>query len=125
MTRLYIAGPMSNLPEFNYPAFREAAKKWRDCGWDVLDPSEKFGGRTDLPYEVYIKASIIDVLASEAIAVLPGWENSKGATLEVSIGRALGYPIYDGEHPARSGGGGLRPPSGRLLASSPELSAHR
>ena len=123
--RLYLAGPMTGLPEFNYPAFRAAAQEWRECGWDVLDPSEKFGGRLDLPYEVYIKASIIDVLASEAIAVLPGWENSRGATLEVSIGRALGYPIYAAEHPGRSGSGGLRTPPEFLWTSKRELSAHR
>jgi hypothetical protein len=121
--RLYLAGPMSGLPDFNYPAFRTAAQEWRAWGWDVLDPSEKFGGRADLPYEVYIKGSIIDVLASEAIAVLPGWQNSKGATLEVSIGRALGYPIYAAEHPARSGSSGLRTPAEFVWAPARQLPA--
>lgn len=116
--RLYLAGQMSNIPEFNYPAFRRAAQEWRECGWDVLDPSEKFGGRTDLPYEVYIKASIIDVLACDAIAVLTGWEASKGASLEVHIGQVLGYQILDADHPDRSGGSGLRAASGHLCASA-------
>lgn len=102
--RLYLAGPMSGIPEFNYPAFRKAAAEWRAFGWDVVDPSEKFDGRTDLPYDVYLRASINDVLACGAIAVLPGWENSKGAALEVHIGRALGYPIYDAERPAEPQG---------------------
>jgi hypothetical protein len=106
--RLYIAGPMTGVRDYNYPAFKATAQAWRECGWDVLDPAEKFGGRTDLPYEVYIKASVIDVLACEAIAVLPGWEASRGAALEVHIGQVLGYPVYDAEYPARSGGGGLR-----------------
>ena len=119
--RLYLAGPMSGLPEYNYPAFRAAAQEWREYGWDVLDPSTKFGGRTDLPYEVYIKASIVDVLASDAIAVLPGWESSKGATLEVSIGRALGYDILNAEHPERDSPTGsaarsLRAETGHLRA---------
>lgn len=104
--RVYIAGPMSGLPEFNYPSFRRAAHMWRRAGWDVLDPSEKFDGRTDLPYEIYIKASISDVLCADAIAMLPGWENSKGATLERTIVELLGKPVYDAErpeeHPARS-----------------------
>ena len=115
--RLYLAGPMTGRPEYNYPLFRQTAQEWRKCGWDVLDPSEKFGGRTDLPYEVYIKASIIDVLACDAIAVLPDWEDSKGAALEVHIGRALRYPVYDAEYPARSGEGGLRAAPERLRAS--------
>lgn len=95
--RVYLAGPMTGRPEFNYPAFRAAALKWRAEGHDVLDPSQKFGGRTDLPYEVYIKGSILDVLVSDAIALLPGWEDSKGASLENAIATALGYPRYDAE----------------------------
>lgn len=96
---------MSGLPDYNYPAFRSAASMWRGAGWDVLDPSEKFGGRVDLPYEVYIKASIVDVLCADAIALLPGWETSKGATLERSIIELLGKPVYHAgcpeEHPSR------------------------
>jgi hypothetical protein len=90
---------MTGLPDYNYPAFRAAAQEWRKYGWDVLDPSEKFGGRTDLPYEVYIKASIIDVLCADTIAMLPGWETSKGATLERSIMEAIGKPVYSAERP--------------------------
>lgn len=33
MTRLYVAGPMSGLPDHNYPAFREAATRLRDLGY--------------------------------------------------------------------------------------------
>ena len=116
---------MTGIPEYNYPLFKETAQAWRECGWDVLDPSEKFGGRTDLPYEVYIKASIIDVLACEAIAVLPGWAESRGAALEVHIGRALGYPIYSAQHPDRSGGSGLRGAGDFIRTPGRELPAHR
>ena len=94
--RAYLAGPMSNIPDFNYPLFRDTAARLRGMGIDVLDPSEKFGGRTDLPYEVYLKSSIVDVLVCDAVICLPGWETSKGAALERHIGEVLGYPIYSG-----------------------------
>jgi len=96
---VYIAGPMTGLPDYNYPAFRAAAAAWRVRGYAVLDPSEKFGGRTDLPYEVYARASILDMLSVDAVAVLPGWENSKGASAEVAIARCLGYPVLDATSP--------------------------
>ena len=40
MTRVYIAGPMSGLPEFNYPAFHAAAEKLRGMGFHVENPAE-------------------------------------------------------------------------------------
>jgi len=94
---------MTGIPSYNFPAFREAARVWRSFGWDVLDPSEKYGGRTDLPYEVYIKSSILDVLCCDAVATLGGWRQSQGATLEVRIARALRLPIYRAVRPFRGG----------------------
>lgn len=40
MTRLYIAGPMSGLPQFNFPAFYAAAEALRAQGYDVVSPAE-------------------------------------------------------------------------------------
>ena len=34
-------------------------------------------------------------LDCEAVACLPGWENSRGASLEVHIFRALNRPVLD------------------------------
>ena len=93
--RVYIAGPMTGYSEFNYPAFNDAAKRWRKAGHEVVNPAENEGGDTSLPYAYYMRQDIGHVLSVEAIAVLPGWQQSKGASLEVSIGRILGYPIFD------------------------------
>lgn len=86
---------MTGLPEFNYPAFNEAAARIRALGWEVINPAENEGGDTSLPYAFYMRQDIEHVLSVEAIAVLPGWEKSRGASLEVSIGRILDYPILD------------------------------
>lgn len=91
---VYLSGPMTGVPEFNYPAFHEAAKRLRWVGFEVLCPAEHPDG---LSYAEYMRKDILMVLAAEAIVVLPGWEKSRGAQIEVSIGRALDLPILDAE----------------------------
>lgn len=93
----YIAGPMTGLPEFNYPAFDALAAQLEAKGWAVLNPTRKFEGRVDLPYEVYLRGSIVDVLSADAIVLLPGWTASRGAQLEKHIADALGLPAYVAE----------------------------
>jgi len=38
--RIYIAGPMTGLPEFNYPAFNAAAEYLRSLGHHVENPAD-------------------------------------------------------------------------------------
>lgn len=93
---VYIAGPMTGLPEWNYPAFHAAATAWRARGYTVINPAENFDGDTGLPREVYIRQDVKDLVTKcHAVAFLPGWQRSQGATLEHTIAVALGYPTYD------------------------------
>ena len=49
--RIYIAGPMRGKPDYNYPAFNEAAEKLRCDGWDVENPadiSDRFGPQDEI-----------------------------------------------------------------------------
>lgn len=38
--RLYLAGPMSGIKDFNAPLFHAEAKRLRDIGHDVVNPAE-------------------------------------------------------------------------------------
>jgi len=95
--RIYIAGPMTGLPELNFPAFHAAAARLREAGWEAVNPAENFGGRTDMPRETYLRADVILLAQCEAVAMLPGWQESRGAKLEYLLARELGMPIYDAE----------------------------
>lgn len=95
MSRVYISGPMTGLPEFNYPAFHAAEAEWAAAGWEVLNPARNADGDTTHPWAFYIRLDIPLVLSADAIAMLPGWENSRGANLERTIAEALGLPILD------------------------------
>lgn len=95
VSRIYIAGPMTGLPDFNYPAFHAAAKAWRDAGWVVMNPAENFAGHQGLPYADYIRKDLADLMTCDAIAFLPGWATSKGATLEHHVAEVLGMLMFD------------------------------
>jgi hypothetical protein len=112
--RVYIAGPMSNLPQFNFPAFYAAAAELRTQGFEVVSPAElddaedkgaallskdgdpKSASRTWGDF----LARDVKLLADtgiEGIVFLPGWHKSKGAKLEAFVGLLQGFQfwIYD------------------------------
>lgn len=93
--RVYLSGPMQGLPQFNFPAFTTAAAAWRDRGYTVINPAENFGGKTDLPRPEYIRQDIIQLVGADAIALLPGWQGSKGASLEAAIAKELELEFLD------------------------------
>lgn len=92
--RVYIAGPMSGIDDFNYPAFHVAAKAWRDLGYEVVNPAENFQGDQTLPYWVYLKAAIGQVLDCDAVVVLDDWQQSNGARVEVQVADTIGLPVF-------------------------------
>jgi hypothetical protein len=94
---VYLAGPMTGLPEFNYPAFHRAAIEWRAMRHTVLNPAENFKGDTTLPYADYIRASMRQVLLADAIVLLESWGRSRGACAEVQVGLLLGLTFFDHE----------------------------
>lgn len=94
MTTLYVAGPMSGYPEHNYPAFRAVTSHLRAEGHTVLCPTENFGGDRTLPKAVYMLEDLRMVLEADAIALLPGWQDSEGARLEALVARETAKPVY-------------------------------
>ncbi|HRQ75567.1 MAG TPA: DUF4406 domain-containing protein [Phycisphaerales bacterium] len=93
--RIYIAGPMTGHAEYNFPAFHRAARRLQEAGWEVLNPAENFGGRTDLPRTSYMRVDLAMLLQCDAVALLEGWQNSAGAKLEYLLARELGLDIID------------------------------
>ena len=93
--KLYLAGPMSGLPDFNYPTFDRYAKLLREKEFEVFNPAEAHNGETGLPLSKYFETDLPEVCRADAVAVLPGWRDSKGASIEVDLARHLGKTIYD------------------------------
>jgi hypothetical protein len=93
--RVYISGPMTGMPGHNFPAFHAAARRLRAIGWRVVNPAENFGGRTDLPRELYMRADVMLLAMCDAIALLPGWQNSRGARVEYLLAHEMGLDVLD------------------------------
>lgn len=86
--KIYIAGPMSGIEEFNYPAFHAAAKHLRAAGHEVINPAEVCP-ELGMPWDFYMRKDIAAMLECEAVYLLHGWSASKGACLEHHIARTL------------------------------------
>jgi hypothetical protein len=95
LLRIYISGPMTGQDDHNFPAFHAAAERFRQTGWEVANPAENFDGRTDLPREMYLRTDMVMLAQCDAIALLPGWERSRGATLEAVLASELGLQFFD------------------------------
>lgn len=98
--RVYLAGPMTGLPDFNFPAFNEAEAELMKHYQTVFNPAKNFGGKKDLPRADYMRKDFEALLKSDVIALLPGWAKSKGARAELVVAEQLGLkaivmPIAD------------------------------
>ena len=90
--RFYISGPMSGLPQCNFPAFHAAAARLRDQGYTVVNPAE-FGEESGKTWEQYMRQDIKALCDCDTIYLLPGWHESKGAQLELHIAHRIGMQL--------------------------------
>jgi hypothetical protein len=111
--KIYIAGPMSGHDDWNFPAFFEAEQQLLGMGYEVINPAHNDGPTVELALEsagnpsapnhtwaYYMRRDLPHVLSVDAICLLPGWQNSRGAKLEVHVAKAIGLPqviLRDGE----------------------------
>lgn len=82
---------MAGLPEHNFPAFHAYAAALRAAGHDVVNPAElDNSGKT---WESCLRTDLREMCTCEAIALMPGWEGSKGANLELHVAHRLGMEV--------------------------------
>ena len=100
VTKWYLAGPMSGLPQMNFPMFERVERLLRKQGYDMVSPAE-----LDSPEEQALAmqsngewmshmtwgdflARDVKIIADavQGMILLPGWERSRGARLEATVG---------------------------------------
>lgn len=109
----YLAGPMSGIPQFNYPLFFRVANALRNSGYEIISPAEQDsdeelqkilaspdGDLSKVPssqtwgdflsHDVKLIADKVD-----GIVFLPGWYKSRGARLEAYVGLTCDRPFME------------------------------
>jgi len=89
---LYVAGPMTGKPNFNYPLFNRVAEEWRAKGYIVNNPAENFGGLQLLSRIDYMRRDLLQLLDSDFVVLLNGWEASEGAFHEYQTAKLARKP---------------------------------
>lgn len=89
---IYISGPMTGIEDLNFPAFHDAAARLRGCSLNVINPAEINPDAT-MSWEDCMRSDIKALCDCDTIVMLPGWENSKGAHLELHIAHRLGIRV--------------------------------
>lgn len=90
MKRVYLSGPMSGIADNNFPAFAEWAARLRSQGLDVVSPAEIQESGT---WELCLRADLRELVTCDAIALMPGWESSRGANLELHVAHRVGMEV--------------------------------
>lgn len=99
--KFYLAGPMSGIPQFNYPLFDKAAARLRERGFEIVSPAElddpetraralaSPDGKDTGPHSWGdFLARDVKIVADQVqgVILLPGWYRSRGAKLEAYVG---------------------------------------
>lgn len=96
----YLSGPMTGIPDYNYPAFDLATKILRESGikiesphelerphaWDEMEPEALWTHMMNLCFE--------QIDRCYGVIMLPGWPQSRGAKRELQICLERNMPVY-------------------------------
>jgi nucleoside 2-deoxyribosyltransferase len=94
---VYVSGPISETPN-HLKLFREAVDFLKERGHKPLDPLNIKPSKEILSPEqewvYYMKESVKLLVEADAVYMLDGWEDSRGAKVEHDLAKKLDIPIY-------------------------------
>ena len=111
---IYLCGPMTGVPQFNFPLFERVAIALRLQNFEIISPDELddpltrecslkspdgapgSGSNNGQTWGDFLSRDVKIVADScDGVALLPGWEKSKGARLEAFVGLLCKHAFYE------------------------------
>lgn len=105
---VYISGPMTGKPFYNFEEFDKAANIIKELGHEPINPAHLsrlmvayagFDPNKEESYkfyssEDYMEHDIVALRGADALVLLPGWSASSGAQVEIAYARYRKIPVY-------------------------------
>lgn len=91
--KLYLAGPMTGYPELNFPLFHTVTARLRALGFDIVNPAE-INADPNAEWLDCMRADIKQLVDCDGVALLPRWDESRGASIEHNLARDLGLRVF-------------------------------
>lgn len=103
---IYVAGPMTGIPQFNFPAFFQAQRMLEAEGWIVYNPAAKDSEKeldpeavktgddrkaiaSGFDFRAAYEWDVLKIIHGNGIYMLKGWEKSPGAFGEWAVAKAM------------------------------------
>jgi len=97
--KIYISGPISGKTDHNAPLFRAVrlaleGQRFDDATTIAVDPHDLVPSNATHQDGMRLCLNELTMGDFDAIVMLPGWEDSKGARLEASVAQAIGLKLF-------------------------------
>ena len=92
--KIYISGPITGKEDYNRVEFNKATEYLQSKGHKVVTPFDVTCPREEYTWEDYMKLDIGEMLTCDAVYLLNGWEESKGAKIEKRLAEEVGLAVY-------------------------------
>lgn len=93
--KYYVSGPISNCLNDNKVAFDETSRKLRELGHHALNPFDlDLVENVGKDWNNNLKRDIKYLMDCDGLVLLPNWEISRGAKLEVFVATSVGIPSF-------------------------------
>ncbi|MCQ4271026.1 DUF4406 domain-containing protein [Pseudomonas kuykendallii] len=91
LKRIYVSGPMTGLPDLNFPAFYAEAARLEAMGYEVVNPASL--NPANATWSECMRTDIAALMTCDALVLLPGWADSNGAMVELQLAHRLGMRV--------------------------------